>query len=239
MLYVITGPPAAGKTTYVDAHAKQGDIRIDFDHIANLLSGSPADNHTHTDAVRQAVREARRVMIREAMKHAHDVDVWIIDTKPKPQRLREYQKHGAKIITLDPGIHEIRQRCIKERPPELLQVAENWYTEDEPQTTTQRGYGWRHQKARRALLAQHKDGDPCWWCGKPMWKDKNKNHDGLPLAADHDQAAGAKNHQRAKRLLHGSCNSQAKDHANDHQRPALQKQKATPAPPASTSFGWV
>lgn len=233
MLYVITGPPTAGKTTYVSTHAKRGDIRIDLDHIANLLSGSPMDNHTHTGVVTQVARKARHVMIREAMKHAHEVDVWIIDTKPKPQRLREYQKHGAKIITLDPGIHEVRKRCMKERPHGMLQVAESWYTTDEPQTTTQRGYGWAHQKTRKRLLATHEDGTPCWWCGKPMFRDKNKNHDGLALAADHTQAGGAKNREEATRLLHGSCNSTAKDHTGDHQRPAL----TTPKP--TKTFTWA
>lgn len=240
MLRVITGPPAAGKTTYITQHAKQGDIRIDFDHIANLITGQTEDNHTHTHETIQLVRAGREAMRRQAIKLADTCDIWLIHTKPTPKQLAEYRSVNAEIITIDPGKQTVTQRCKNQRPPQSLTTAHQWYEPtNTPQTTTQRGYGWRHQKARRALLAQHKDGDPCWWCGKPMWKDKNKNHDGLPLAADHDQAAGAKNHQRAKRLLHGSCNSQAKDHANDHQRPALQKQKATPAPPASTSFGWV
>lgn len=34
----------------------------------------------------------------------------------------------------------------------------------DPRTTTQRGLGSEHQKARRALLAKLSDGDPCARC---------------------------------------------------------------------------
>ncbi|HJD68625.1 MAG TPA: ATP-binding protein [Corynebacterium kroppenstedtii] len=60
-LYIITGPPAAGKTTYIETHAKPGDIRIDYDAIANTLTGSPANNHEHkqhTKTVAEAARDA-------------------------------------------------------------------------------------------------------------------------------------------------------------------------------------
>lgn len=31
-------------------------------------------------------------------------------------------------------------------------------------TRAQRGYGWRYQQLRKALLAGN---PPCWWCGAP------------------------------------------------------------------------
>jgi hypothetical protein len=36
-------------------------------------------------------------------------------------------------------------------------------------TTAQRGYGYRHEQVRRALLARWQPGDPCARCGQPMW----------------------------------------------------------------------
>lgn len=218
-LYVVTGAPTAGKTTYVQQHAKPGDIRIDFDHIANLLTDMPVDNHLHAAAVRRVARGARREAIRLAIEAAQDTDVWIIHTKPNKQQMGVYLKHNAQVITLDPGLAVVRERVRRERPAEFLQVVEDWY-QPERRTTTQQGYGWQHQKVRRKLLALHTDGSPCWWCGKPMYRDKRRNHDGLALAADHTEAGGAKNGQDASRLLHGSCNSQAKDHVDDNKRPA-------------------
>lgn len=73
-------------------------------------------------------------------------------------------------------------------------------------TTTQKGLGWRHQQQREKLLRRHKDGDLCWWCGKPMYKDKAQNFDGFALAADHS-VARAHGGRKADRLLHHTCNS--------------------------------
>ena len=87
-------------------------------------------------------------------------------------------------------------------------------------STTERGYGWKHQKQRERLIYNHRDGTPCWWCGLPMYHNKTKNWDGKPLAADHSNENGARDGQNANRLLHGKCNSQAQGHTNDHLRPA-------------------
>lgn len=80
-------------------------------------------------------------------------------------------------------------------------------------TTTQRGYGHRHQQERDRLLARHRDGTRCWWCGDPMLKSQ-------ALEADHGHAL-AKGGTRADRLLHMSCNRSRGDGSRDHLRPAL------------------
>ncbi|MFI6368912.1 hypothetical protein ACIBG0_40075 [Nocardia sp. NPDC050630] len=80
-------------------------------------------------------------------------------------------------------------------------------------TTTQRGLGWKHQQERDRLLAKHRDGERCWWCGEPMLKSQD-------LAADHTLAR-AKGGTRADRLLHALCNKQRGDGSRDDQRPAL------------------
>jgi hypothetical protein len=35
-------------------------------------------------------------------------------------------------------------------------------------TTTERGYGWQHQRLRAALIATYHPSDPCWRCGQPL-----------------------------------------------------------------------
>ena len=90
------------------------------------------------------------------------------------------------------------------------------------QTTTQRGLGWDHQKKRAVLLAVHRDGTPCWWCARPMFRDKQRNFDGQALAADHE-IARANGGTEAGRLLHGSCNSARQEGLRDHERPALSR----------------
>ena len=77
------------------------------------------------------------------------------------------------------------------------------------------GMGNRHQKQRARLNAQLKDGELCWWCGRPM----HRTHD---LHADHSRSrhyAGID--ALADRLLHGACNEQRQKGDNDDRRPAL------------------
>ncbi|TQR82819.1 hypothetical protein D8S82_30325 [Mycobacterium hodleri] len=85
--------------------------------------------------------------------------------------------------------------------------------------TTARGLGWDHQENRRRLLNRHREGSPCWWCGRPMHRDAARNWDGLALHADHSRAR-ARGGTTADRLLHDTCNKQRGDGTRDHLRPA-------------------
>lgn len=70
--------------------------------------------------------------------------------------------------------------------------------------TTGSGLGWQHQKVRRQLLAELVDGDPCWRCGRPMWRA-----DASGLDSDHvvdRQHGGAGGPER---LAHARCNRSA------------------------------
>ena len=78
------------------------------------------------------------------------------------------------------------------------------------QNTTQRGYGYTHQQARKRLIHNHKDGTPCQYCGQPMYRDKHKNWDGYTLEADHEirqKDTANKRRNLPTRLLHKTCNS--------------------------------
>lgn len=39
-------------------------------------------------------------------------------------------------------------------------------------TTAERGLGAPHVADKKRLMALHRDGDPCWRCGKPMYKSQ-------------------------------------------------------------------
>lgn len=85
-----------------------------------------------------------------------------------------------------------------------------------------RGYTKRdHTRPRELLIRRHKDGSACFWCGLPMFRKPESNWDKRPLAADHSQAGGAARRMKPDRLLHSFCNSQAGDHARDHERPVV------------------
>ena len=126
-LYIVTGPPAAGKSTYVREHAQPGDIRIDYDEIANTISGAEPDNHDHPQHIQTVTKTARTAAIKAALKYANQVDVWIIHATPSATILQEYREHGAEIITIDPGKDVVMQRVKEQRPEHLTKVAGMWY----------------------------------------------------------------------------------------------------------------
>lgn len=227
VLIVVTGPPAAGKTTYIREHAKPGDIRIDLDHIANTLAGEDQGNHEHAAHILTVAKAARQAVIDAAIKQ--DCDVWLIHTKPTPKQLDDYQALGAVIHEIDPGKDVVMKRCKEQRPRGSLFAAAKWYdvkskpaTKKKKPNFRERGYSYHdHDLPRKRLLIALKDGTPCWWCGLPMHKDKKRNWDGWALAADHSNPHGAKNGEQPDRLLHGRCNSQRQDGRYDERRPAL------------------
>lgn len=78
MLYLIIGPPAAGKSTWVREHAKHGDITIDYDALAGALT-PPGDKPHHWPAqVKAVTKAARRAAIDTAIQHAATTDVYVI-----------------------------------------------------------------------------------------------------------------------------------------------------------------
>lgn len=120
---VVSGPPAAGKSTYVSEHAQPGDIVIDHDTLAVAL-GSP-DAHDHPAAIARVAHAARGSAIK-ASKDS-DADVWLIHTQPDATALAEYERLGAELITIDPGIDVVRARAQAERPAESVAAVEAWY----------------------------------------------------------------------------------------------------------------
>lgn len=126
MLYVVTGPPASGKTTWVRKRAKHGDIIIDLDAIAAALTVG-SDGHTHPHPVLRTAQRARSVAIDEAIKHSSTTDVYVIHTLPKPDTMQRYRDHGAQVVTIDPGRDVVEQRITEQRHHTAHAMAARWY----------------------------------------------------------------------------------------------------------------
>lgn len=131
-LWVITGPPASGKTTYVTEHAAPGAIVIDWDLLAAALTAGGVGTHRHPRPVQQVAHRARRAAIREGLRQARGHDVWVVHSAPSPEHLAEYAAHGAQVITIDPGRDVVLARCRELRPPASLDAARRWYAQRPP-----------------------------------------------------------------------------------------------------------
>jgi hypothetical protein len=125
-LYVVTGPPASGKSTWVRERARPGDVVIDMDTIAQALTPA-ADGTRYPEPVLRTAQRARQAAISEALKHTADTDVYVIHTQPKPDTLARYREHGGHVVTIDPGRDVVMQRIAEARHHTARAVAARWY----------------------------------------------------------------------------------------------------------------
>lgn len=129
MLTVITGPPAAGKTTWAQAHAEPGDIVIDYDRIAQALTADGADEHDHGRLLKRVASKARTAAIHEALRVCDRIDVWLIHAIPDPDAITWYRQHGARIIAVDPGRDAVLERIARDRPASATRGVDRWYAQ--------------------------------------------------------------------------------------------------------------
>ncbi|MEV5079492.1 hypothetical protein AB0K74_11880, partial [Streptomyces sp. NPDC056159] len=77
MLYIVTGPPAAGKTSWIESRAKPSDIVIDLDRITRALAGPGAPNWNQDPLLLRVAHKARYAAMFEAFEHRDKVDVYL------------------------------------------------------------------------------------------------------------------------------------------------------------------
>jgi hypothetical protein len=134
-LYVITGPPCVGKSTYAQAHAKPGDIVIDLDRIALSIAVEGTDHHTYPLAIRNTARLMRKAAIPAAVGHAKKADSYLIDSKPGTRSRMIYKKNGAVFVDLSAPLATLIERCRNERPAWVMQTLMSWWDENDDTPT--------------------------------------------------------------------------------------------------------
>ncbi|MFF4752663.1 AAA family ATPase [Streptomyces sp. NPDC001270] len=127
MLYVITGPPAAGKSSWIEAHAKPADIVIDLDRITRALTGPGAPAWNQDSLQLRVAHRARYAAMREAFELRDQVDVYLIHTMPSAKAMARYKRMDARVVAVDPGRDIVMQRIEAMRDPEMKRVAARWY----------------------------------------------------------------------------------------------------------------
>lgn len=127
MLYVVTGPPAAGKSSWIQAHATARDIVIDLDLITRALSGPGAPTWNQDPLQLRVAHRARYAAMHEAFELRDQVDVYLIHTMPSRKALAKYKRLDARIVTVDPGRDVVMKRIEAMRDPDMQRVATRWY----------------------------------------------------------------------------------------------------------------
>ena len=130
MLYVITGPPCGGKTTWVRDRAKPGDIVIDLDRIALSLTAEETAPYEYPRHIRLLAIACRKSIIGLAMS-ARTCDVYLIHSKPSGKQKSQYVKAGATFVHRSAPVEELLRRATAERPDWYLPLIWSWFDEAE------------------------------------------------------------------------------------------------------------
>jgi 5-methylcytosine-specific restriction protein A len=110
---LVCGPPAAGKTTYVRAHRKTGDLIIDFDAIAVALSGETGLKRATPAELIPFVCEARDALINSLRRNHGLRHAWVIAAAPAlADRHPLAESIDARIVILDVDADECERRIF-------------------------------------------------------------------------------------------------------------------------------
>ena len=110
-VYLITGAPLSGKTTFVRERLQEGDIVLDIDDIWQMLSGQP--RYTKPNALKAAVFNLRLAVKEQIQKGAGSWrNAYIIESLPlatdRKREAERYKAHNTEIVTMEAS----REECL-------------------------------------------------------------------------------------------------------------------------------
>jgi hypothetical protein len=152
-LFIISGPPCSGKSTYVEAHRNPGDTVIDLDGIMTAIE----PRYRHWAGYLDRMLLNRAIRTRNALlgnlKRQPFGRAWFIVSAPSQAERQWWQgKLGGQVILLHPGVAECKRRAIARGTPLAVQGVDDWERSSR--------LHWEPRQAKRARAATGLDGWP-------------------------------------------------------------------------------
>lgn len=128
-LTIVCGPPASGKSTYVDEHRMAGDLVICLDTIrAKLQPGwKPWSGVFDSELFARAVRYRNHLLGTLARPVAGRWAWFIVSAPEAGQRQWWQERLGGELVLLDPGADECKRRAMDRGTPLALRDIDDWY----------------------------------------------------------------------------------------------------------------
>ncbi len=126
MITVVIGHVCSGKTTYVLANARRGDVIIDMDRLAHAMTTDDTPDHDYPQHVADIAKAARWAAIDEAVRRhrAGGFDLWVIHAYPDEKDLAIYRRCGAAIHEVEADATTLRLRASMGRPARVRRLLE-------------------------------------------------------------------------------------------------------------------
>ena len=113
-LYVVTGMPCSGKTTYVKENMKSGDIVFDTDEIVRAFTYSK--NHTvNKEGVVPFILKLRYIWLRELKTMPVKGDAWLIASNITDSLKKNFRIYEHEIIEMDTDKETCIERLYKDK----------------------------------------------------------------------------------------------------------------------------
>ena len=110
-VYLVTGAPCSGKTTFVRERMQEGDLVFDIDDLWQMLSGQP--RYTKPNTLKSMVFNLRLTIKEQIAKGAGGWrNAYIIESLPlatdRKREAERYKAHNTEIITMEAS----REECL-------------------------------------------------------------------------------------------------------------------------------
>jgi hypothetical protein len=151
-LTIVTGPPASGKSTYVEQHAGLHDTVICLDTImAEIEPRYRQWTHTQPELLNKALR-LRNAKLGN-LARATTGKAWFIVSAPSLAERNWWQsKLGGEIVHLHPGTDECKRRALLRGTPRAAAGVDDWERKSR--------IPWKAPEARPAKVKIGLDGWP-------------------------------------------------------------------------------